>query len=131
MTTQRCNSEWDQTKPVQLSCSQQIPDSFHNAQKTSDPILTGIERLQAELAALQADSILSSEEFLGYECVDVSMPNLADGDYMLPEIRLLTSKCNSLFQFEKPTGPVLKAAPALPRVLPMSFYQETAVPPSA
>ena len=37
------DSEWDQTKPVQLSCSRQIPDPFHNAQKTSDPVLTGIQ----------------------------------------------------------------------------------------
>jgi len=90
-----------------------------------------IERLQAELAALQADSTSLEEEFLGYKCVDISMPNLADGDYMLPKIRLVTSKCNGLFQFRKSTGPVPKAAPALPQVSPMSFYQETTVPSSA
>jgi len=48
MMTQCCNSEWAQTKPVQLSCSQQIPDPFHNTQKTSDPVLTGDEVLFLE-----------------------------------------------------------------------------------
>ena len=88
-----------------------------------------IRSLQAELTMLQAKAG-REEEFLGYEVLDVpvSDPYLAAGDYGLPEIRLRTSKPDTQFLHADRFPP---AMPLVPRVSPMSFYQQTAVPPSA
>jgi hypothetical protein len=89
-----------------------------------------IRSLQAELATLQANAG-REEEFMGYEVLDVpvsSDPYLAAGDYGLPEIRLRTSKPDTQFLH---AGHFPPAMSSVPRVSPMSFYQQTAVLPSA
>jgi hypothetical protein len=107
--------------------------------KFSQDIRTAkIERLQAELAALQANPAheLVEDDFGGYKCVDVSMNDnngaTGDpGDDILPEIVLRHRTDKALFQFAKHGGTVQKAKPAIPRVSPMTFYQGIVAPPSA
>lgn len=104
--------------------------------KSSQDIRTAkIERLQAELAALQANPAheLVEDDFGGYKCVAVSMNdnNGATGDDTLPEIVLRHRTDKALFQFAKHGGPVQKAKPVIPRISPMTFYQGIVAPPSA
>ena len=95
-----------------------------------------IERLRAELAALQADPGCDSHDddnFQGYECFDVSMSNQhgAAGSDRLPKIVLRRSKQDGLFEFKKQPVPIPKTNPGVPRVSPITFYQGIVVPPSA